>query len=83
MKSTMRFVDGQIHARIAGGLVTFVAWRNQKAIGRGKSRGFWVRLNGKRGMCVEWRARDYLPLFSERNGQRKVIKLGRIAIEAL
>lgn len=42
--------------------------------------GFWMRWRGKRGFAIRWAGE---PLFSERNGCRRVIKVGHFRFEAL
>ncbi len=43
---------------------------------------FWFRVFGY-GLHFRFIARDYVPLFSERNGYTKVLKIGRLWIKAL
>lgn len=46
-------------------------------------RGFYGRTRSGFGFSLEWVAKDYRPLFSERNGYRKARYLGRLRLEVL
>lgn len=42
--------------------------------------GFWMRWRNAKGFSIRWAGE---PLFSERNGYRRVIRVGRFRFEAL
>lgn len=43
---------------------------------------WWFRVFGY-GLHFRWVGPDYVPLFSERNGYSKVLKLGRLWVKGL
>lgn len=83
MKNRIKISHGVLHIVLFGGLITAVAWGKQHAVAQGKSCGFWARWRGRKGIAIERRYAGYMALFSERNGYRKVRRLGPFAVEVL
>ncbi|MDD0974848.1 hypothetical protein [Pseudomonas fontis] len=53
-------------------------------IGKGfGARYWWFRIPGGYGLHFRWVNAGYVPLFSERNGHVKVLKLGKLWIKVL
>ncbi|MBJ2182222.1 hypothetical protein JC795_28985 [Pseudomonas veronii] len=47
------------------------------------ARYWWFRIPGGYGLHFRWVSDGYQPLFSERNGHVKVLKLGKLWIKVL
>lgn len=50
---------------------------------RGGARFWWFRICDGYGLHFRWVSPSYVPLFSERNGYTKVLKLGRLWVKVL
>lgn len=44
---------------------------------------WWFRMPGGYGLHFRWVSKAYVPLFSERNGYERVLKIGRLWIKVL
>lgn len=49
----------------------------------GETKYWWFRIFGGYGLHFRWCSKDHVPLFSERYGYEKVLKIGRFWIKVL
>lgn len=47
------------------------------------TRYWWFRIRRGYGLHFRWVSKDYSPLFSERYGYEKVLKIGRLWVKVL